>query len=158
MPARSALADGRAGSRHRMNPSISAFRDVIRLRTAVPCVLPPPAGRQVGFAGTRALPPHAAAQQKSLRRKRECDTLDKDHNFMMDFSMAGFDSAAGPAGVVTGLIEKAAAELDTMSDAAGEIAPEVGDLTGILVEAQRVADRAALDLRRLARKVPRAAD
>ena len=44
--------------------------------------------------------------------------------------MAGFDSAAGPAGVVTGLIEKAAAELDAMSDAAGEIAPEVGDLTG----------------------------
>ncbi|WP_042689643.1 hypothetical protein [Azospirillum sp. B506] len=66
--------------------------------------------------------------------------------------MAGFDSAAGPAGVVTGLIEKAAAELDAMSDAAGEIAPEVGDLTGVLVEAQRIADRAALDLRRLLRK------
>lgn len=70
--------------------------------------------------------------------------------------MAGFDSAAGPAGVVTGLIEKAAAELDAMSDAAGEIAPEVGDLTGVLVEAQRIADRAALDLRRLVKKLPRA--
>ena len=70
--------------------------------------------------------------------------------------MAGFDSAAGPAGVVTGLIEKAAAELDAMSDAAGEIAPEVGELTGVLVEAQRIADRAALDLRRLVKKLPRA--
>ncbi|SMF29173.1 hypothetical protein SAMN02982917_1339 [Azospirillum oryzae] len=70
--------------------------------------------------------------------------------------MAGFDSAAGPAGVVTGLIEKAAAELDAMSDAAGEIAPEVGDLTSVLVEAQRIADRAALDLRRLLQKLPRA--
>lgn len=70
--------------------------------------------------------------------------------------MAGFDSAAGPAGVVTGLIGKAAAELDAMSDAAGEIAPEVGDLTGVLVEAQRIADRAALDLRRLLQRVERA--
>jgi hypothetical protein len=69
--------------------------------------------------------------------------------------MAGFDSAAGAAGVVTGLIEKVAAELDAMSDAAGEIAPEVGDLTGVLVEAQRIADRAALDLRRLVQKVAR---
>ncbi|ALG73281.1 hypothetical protein VY88_24000 [Azospirillum thiophilum] len=69
--------------------------------------------------------------------------------------MAGFDSAAGPAGVVTGLIGKAAAELDAMSDAAGEIAPEVGDLTGVLVEAQRIADRAALDLRRLLQKIDR---
>ncbi|WP_372399265.1 hypothetical protein ABMY26_30490 [Azospirillum sp. HJ39] len=70
--------------------------------------------------------------------------------------MAGFDSAAGPAGVVSGLIGKAAAELDAMSDAAGEIAPEVGDLTGVLVEAQRIADRAALDLRRLLQRVERA--
>ncbi|PWC33937.1 hypothetical protein [Azospirillum sp. TSO35-2] len=66
--------------------------------------------------------------------------------------MAGFDSAAGAAGLVAGLIEKAAAELDTMSDAAADIAPEVGDLSAVLVEAQRIADRAALDLRRLARK------
>ncbi|CAO3402093.1 hypothetical protein [Azospirillum palustre] len=71
--------------------------------------------------------------------------------------MAGFDSTAGAAGVVTGLIEKAAAELDAMSDAAGEIAPEVGDLTGVLVEAQRIADRAALELRRLTRKLPQTA-
>lgn len=71
--------------------------------------------------------------------------------------MAGFDSTAGAAGVVTGLIEKAAAELDAMSDAAAEIAPEVGDLTGVLVEAQRIADRAALDLRRLTQKLPRTA-
>ena len=70
--------------------------------------------------------------------------------------MAGFDSAAGPAGVVTGLIEKAAAELDVMSDAAGEIAPEVGDLSAVLVEAQHIADRAALDLRRLLKKLPQA--
>ena len=70
--------------------------------------------------------------------------------------MAGFDSAAGPAGVVTGLIEKAASELDAMSDAAGEIAPEVGDLTSVLVEAQRIADRAALDLRRLVQWLQRA--
>ncbi|WP_042444241.1 hypothetical protein [Azospirillum sp. B510] len=69
--------------------------------------------------------------------------------------MAGFDSAAGPAGVVTGLLEKAAAELDAMSDAAGDIAPEVGDLTSVLVEAQRIADRAALELRRLVQRVPR---
>ncbi|PWC90497.1 hypothetical protein TSH100_02880 [Azospirillum sp. TSH100] len=71
--------------------------------------------------------------------------------------MAGFDSATGAAGVVTGLIEKAAGELDIMSDAASEIAPEVGDLTGVLVEAQRIADRAALDLRRLLQKVARSA-
>lgn len=71
--------------------------------------------------------------------------------------MAGFDSTAGAAGVVTGLIEKAAAELDAMSDAAAEIAPEVGDLTGVLVEAQRIADRAALDLRRLVQKLARTA-
>ncbi|CAO3357033.1 hypothetical protein ABNQ39_19640 [Azospirillum sp. A26] len=71
--------------------------------------------------------------------------------------MAGFDSTAGAAGVVTGLIEKAAAELDAMSDAAAEIAPEVGDLTGVLVEAQRIADRAALDLRRLTQRLSRTA-
>lgn len=71
--------------------------------------------------------------------------------------MAGFDSTAGAAGVVTGLIEKAAAELDAMSDAAAEIAPEVGDLTGVLVEAQRIADRAALDLRRLTQRLSRMA-
>ncbi|MBP2308742.1 hypothetical protein GBZ48_09055 [Azospirillum melinis] len=71
--------------------------------------------------------------------------------------MAGFDSTTGAAGVVTGLIEKAAAELDAMSDAAGEIAPEVGDLTGMLVEAQRIADRAALELRRLTQKLSRTA-
>lgn len=70
--------------------------------------------------------------------------------------MAGFDSTAGAAGVVTGLIEKAAAELDAMSDAAGEIAPEVGDLTSVLVEAQRIADRAASELRRLTQKLSRA--
>lgn len=66
--------------------------------------------------------------------------------------MAGFDNANGPESVVIGLIETAAAELDTMSDMAGEIAPDVGDLAAVLVEAQRVADRAALELRRLARK------
>ncbi|MBP2230498.1 hypothetical protein [Azospirillum agricola] len=70
--------------------------------------------------------------------------------------MAGFDSAAGPETVVTGLIEKAAKELDALSDAAGDVAPEVGDLAEILVEAQRIADRAALDLRRLTKRVARA--
>ncbi|MBY6265778.1 hypothetical protein EI613_28250 [Azospirillum sp. 412522] len=69
--------------------------------------------------------------------------------------MAGFDAPTGPAGVVTGLIEKAADGLDAMSDAAGEIATDVGDLTSVLVEAQRIADRAALDLRRLVQKIPR---
>ncbi|WP_377810739.1 hypothetical protein ABNQ38_28685 [Azospirillum sp. A29] len=71
--------------------------------------------------------------------------------------MAGFDSIAGAAGVVTGLIEKAVAELDAMSDAASEIAPEVGDLTGVLVEAQRIADRASSELRRLTQKLSRTA-
>ncbi|CAO3432852.1 hypothetical protein [Azospirillum doebereinerae] len=67
--------------------------------------------------------------------------------------MASFDSAADPESVVIGLIEKTAKELDALSDTAGEIAPDVGDLTPILVDAQRIADRAALELRRLTRKV-----
>lgn len=67
--------------------------------------------------------------------------------------MAGYDNPEGPAGLVTNLIETAAKALDDLSDAAGEVAPDVGDLAGVLVEAQRIADRAALDLRRLARKV-----
>ncbi len=70
--------------------------------------------------------------------------------------MAGFDSANGSEDVVIGLIEKTAKELDAMSDAAGEIAPDVGDLAEILVSAQRIVDRAAIDLRRLTRTVARA--
>ncbi|HYH19717.1 MAG TPA: hypothetical protein VD995_13970 [Azospirillum sp.] len=67
--------------------------------------------------------------------------------------MAGYDNAQGPEGLVINLIETAAKALDEMSDAAGEIAPDVGDLTASLVDAQRVADRAAQELRRIARKV-----
>ncbi len=67
--------------------------------------------------------------------------------------MAGYDDANGPAGLVINLIDTAAKALDDLSDAAGEIAPDVGDLTDVLVEAQRIADKAALDLRRLSRKV-----
>lgn len=67
--------------------------------------------------------------------------------------MAGYDDANGPAGLVINLIDTAAKALDDLSDAAGEIAPDVGDLTYVLVEAQRIADKAALDLRRLSRKV-----
>nr|WP_246499888.1 hypothetical protein [Azospirillum soli] len=51
------------------------------------------------------------------------------------------------------MIDTAAKALDDLSDAAGEIAPDVGDLTATLVEAQRIADKAALDLRRLSKKV-----
>lgn len=69
--------------------------------------------------------------------------------------MAGFDSVGGPQSVVIGLIEKAAKELDAMSDTAGEIAPDVGDLAETLVSAQRIADRAALELRRLTKSVAR---
>ncbi|MCG5238488.1 hypothetical protein [Azospirillum doebereinerae] len=67
--------------------------------------------------------------------------------------MTGFENATGPEGIVIGLIEKTAQDLDAMSDTAGEIAPDVGDLAQVLVDAQRIADRASLDLRRLARKV-----
>ncbi|WP_029008919.1 hypothetical protein [Azospirillum halopraeferens] len=66
--------------------------------------------------------------------------------------MAGYDDADGPQGLVIRLIETAARALDELSDAAGEVAPDVGDLASVLVEAQRIADRAALDLRRLSRK------
>lgn len=67
--------------------------------------------------------------------------------------MAGYDNAQGPEGLVISLIETAAKALDDMSDAAGEIAPDIGDLTDSLVDAQRVADHAAQDLRRIAKKV-----
>lgn len=67
--------------------------------------------------------------------------------------MAGYDNANGPAGLVINLIDTAAKALDDMSDAAGEIAPDVGDLTDTLVEAQRIADRASQELRRLSKKV-----
>lgn len=70
--------------------------------------------------------------------------------------MTSFDNGQGPEGLVKGLIEKAAASLDEMSDAAGEIAPDVGDLASFLVEAQRIADKAAQELHRLAKKVPKA--
>lgn len=70
--------------------------------------------------------------------------------------MTSFDNGQGPEGLVKGLIEKAAAALDELSDTAGAVAPDVGDLASFLVEAQRVADKAALDLRRLAKKVPAA--
>jgi len=68
-------------------------------------------------------------------------------------SVAGYDNANGPEGLVTNLIETAAKALDDLSDAAGEIAPDVGDMTNTLVEAQRIADKAALELRRLSKKV-----
>lgn len=71
--------------------------------------------------------------------------------------MSSFDTAAGPEGLVKSLIENAAKSLDDMSDAAGEIAPDVGDLASFLVDAQRIADKAAQDLHRLAKKVPAAA-
>ncbi|KAA0682335.1 hypothetical protein [Roseomonas genomospecies 6] len=67
--------------------------------------------------------------------------------------MAGYDNADGPAGLVIRLIDTAVKALDDMSDAAGDIAPDVGDLTDTLVAAQRIADRAAQDLRRLSQKV-----
>jgi hypothetical protein len=67
--------------------------------------------------------------------------------------MTGFDSAADAQGLVIGLIEKAVSELDAMSNAAGDIAPNVGDLSETLVNAQRIADRASLELRRLTKKI-----
>ncbi|WP_448206348.1 hypothetical protein [Azospirillum sp. sgz302134] len=67
--------------------------------------------------------------------------------------MAGYDNADGPAGLVIRLIDTAVKALDEMSDAAGEIAPDVGDLTDALVSAQRIADRASLELKRLSQKV-----
>lgn len=70
--------------------------------------------------------------------------------------MSNFDTAAGPEGLVRNLIENAAKSLDDMSDAAGEIAPDVGGLASFLVDAQRIADKAAQDLHRLAKKVPAA--
>lgn len=70
--------------------------------------------------------------------------------------MSSFDNSQGPEGLVKGLIEKAAVALDELSDAAGVVAPDVGELASTLVEAQRIADKAALDLRRLAKKVPAA--
>lgn len=72
-------------------------------------------------------------------------------------AMTGFDNAAGPQGLVIGLIEKAASELDAMSNAAGDIAPNVGDLSETLVNAQRIADRASLELRRLTKKLEKSA-
>jgi hypothetical protein len=68
--------------------------------------------------------------------------------------MTSFDNGEGPEGLVRNLIEKAAKGLDEMSDTAGEIAPDVGDLASFLVDAQRIADKAAQDLHRLAKKVP----
>lgn len=70
-----------------------------------------------------------------------------------DERMAGYDHSNGPEELVIRLIETAVKALDEMSEAAGEVAPDVGDLTDVLVSAQRVADRAALDLRRIADKV-----
>lgn len=70
--------------------------------------------------------------------------------------MSSFDNSQGPEGMVKSLIENAAAALDQLSDTAGVVAPDVGDLASFLVEAQRIADKAALDLRRLAKKVPAA--
>lgn len=67
--------------------------------------------------------------------------------------MVSYDGTDGPAGVVKKLIETAAKSLDDMSEAAGEIAPDVGDHTDILVAAQRIADKAAIDLRRLTAKL-----
>ena len=67
--------------------------------------------------------------------------------------MAGNHNADGPAGLVIRLIDSAVKALDEMSDAAGEIAPDVGNLTDTLVAAQRIADRASQDLRRLSQKV-----
>ena len=67
--------------------------------------------------------------------------------------MAGYDDADGPAGLVVRLIDTAVKALDEMSDAAGDIAPDVGNLTDTLVAAQRIADRAAQDLKRLSQKV-----
>ncbi|MBP2292561.1 hypothetical protein [Azospirillum rugosum] len=67
--------------------------------------------------------------------------------------MAGYDNADGPAGLVIRLIDTAVKALDEMSDAAGEIAPDVGNYTDALVAAQRIADRAAQDLKRLSQKV-----
>lgn len=69
--------------------------------------------------------------------------------------MVSCDSGNGPEGVVKSLIETAAKSLDAMSEAAGEIAPDVGDLTEVLVAAQRIADKAAIDLRRLTAKLGR---
>lgn len=67
--------------------------------------------------------------------------------------MVSYDSGNGPAGMVKTLIETAAASLDSMSEAAGEIAPDVGDHAAVLVAAQRIADKAAVDLRRLTAKL-----
>ncbi|ALJ37674.1 hypothetical protein D9623_19700 [Azospirillum brasilense] len=67
--------------------------------------------------------------------------------------MAGYDNANGPAGLVIRLIDTAVKALNEMSDAAGEIAPDVGNLTDTLVAAQRIADRASQDLQRLSQKV-----
>lgn len=71
--------------------------------------------------------------------------------------MAGYDNGTGPEGVVISLIETAVKSLDAMSEAAGEIAPDVGNLTDTLVSAQRIADKASLELRRLAEKLAKQA-
>ncbi|NYZ16605.1 hypothetical protein HL658_29015 [Azospirillum sp. RWY-5-1] len=70
--------------------------------------------------------------------------------------MVSYDGTGGPAGVVKSLIENAAKSLDEMSETAGEIAPDVGEHTDILVSAQRIADKAAIDLRRLTAKLGKA--
>lgn len=70
--------------------------------------------------------------------------------------MVSSDSGNGPEGIVKSLIESAAQSLDAMSEAAGDIAPDVGDHAGVLVAAQRIADKAATDLRRLTAKLGKA--
>lgn len=67
--------------------------------------------------------------------------------------MVSDDKGNGPAGIVKNLIENTARSLDAMSDSAGEIAPDVGGYTDVLVAAQRIADKAAIDLRRLTAKL-----
>lgn len=67
--------------------------------------------------------------------------------------MVSTDSGEGPQGIVKSLIENAATCLDAMSEAAGEVAPDVGGYTDVLVAAQRIADKAAIDLRRLTAKL-----
>lgn len=56
---------------------------------------------------------------------------------------------------VAELLGTAIKALDDMSDTAGIIAPDVGDLASTLVEAQRIVDKASQDLQRLAKKLPK---
>ncbi|CCD00802.1 hypothetical protein [Azospirillum baldaniorum] len=65
----------------------------------------------------------------------------------------GTTTPTAPRGLVIRLIDTAVKALDEMSDAAGEIAPDVGTLTDTLVAAQRIADRASQDLQRLSQKL-----